>query len=380
MGKFYWSPTKLNVANSCIMKFYLKYFHPAKPKSLRLSAYVKGSLLHNLIENFWKNNGSEEEVMKKSSKKKYFDAESFAKYSRGKWMSLVIADEKAKDKIHWKNKDEKWYVANSLKDICMPLYDWIINEGPPVFIEESFDFFYGKERFKGRIDEIRLRDNKIVIRDYKSGYPSIKEMRLKHDPQLTIYNVGVVGLIKNNSFVREKLGLGKNLDDFMQGSVYTSPCIEEEFFMIEALYKIEKAENLKNNPSPKRKDFSNQEDFEMAVKIRKNTLDNIPKVMASTKRKDEHFFEVIKMVQGVKKNIFEMNVYPERGGKCDFCDIKYFCDSELEKVGSDFLIGKGGQAFLNFEKPAYLKKETPKELRKKRELMGQLKFRFKYRK
>ena len=73
-----WTPTRLETANYCIMSFYLKY--ELHKKGARLPVYAKGSLLHNVAENFWRNLGTEEEVAKKTSHKKYSNHEGFKKY------------------------------------------------------------------------------------------------------------------------------------------------------------------------------------------------------------------------------------------------------------------------------------------------------------
>ena len=91
-------------------------------------------------------------------------------------------------------------------------------------------------RFKGFMDEVRFGDNgKVVVRDYKSGRPWVGEMKLKHDPQLTIYNAGLCGLLKSDAGIRGALGLEGRLEEFMQGGIFTSQNIEGQFFMIEAL-------------------------------------------------------------------------------------------------------------------------------------------------
>ena len=50
MQKEFWSATKIDSANYCMMRYYLKYVDPLKPKPLKLSSYIKGRLLHGLIE------------------------------------------------------------------------------------------------------------------------------------------------------------------------------------------------------------------------------------------------------------------------------------------------------------------------------------------
>lgn len=45
-----WSPTRIDAANYCIMRYYLKYIE--KTPSLKPSFYLKGNLLHTIIKIF----------------------------------------------------------------------------------------------------------------------------------------------------------------------------------------------------------------------------------------------------------------------------------------------------------------------------------------
>ena len=345
MASFYWSATKINVANYCTMRYFLRYVRGVEP--LRLSAYVKGSLLHSIIENFWKRIGNPEEVKSTSKKfkdKKYFDEESFVKYVQGKWKRIIVADEKSKKKISWKYKEEPWIILDSLGKVAHPLYYNLLEQGPPIFSELSFDFEVGRKRFRGRIDEVRVENGKIILRDYKSGWPRVGEMKLKHDPQLTLYNVGLVSLCKQDKRIARKLGIEGKLEEFMSGALFVSPNIEEQFFMIEA---------LSLDPSK--------------VKI-------IPDVVNKTKRTDNHFFELIKMVEGTQESINRGIVYPERGKKCDLCDLKYACDKELKNANKGNFSEEDGQGILSFAVPSYAKKE---EIKPK---IKQKRIRFRYKK
>ena len=137
MSNFYWSATKVNVANYCTMRYFLRYVRKVQP--LRLSVYVKGSLLHSIIENFWKRIGNAEEVKSTSRKfkdKKYFDEESFVKYVKGKWKRIIVADKKSQKKISWRYDEEPWIILNSLDKISRPLYDNLLKQGAPIRSEE----------------------------------------------------------------------------------------------------------------------------------------------------------------------------------------------------------------------------------------------------
>jgi len=317
-----WSATRINTANYCRMKYYLTYADPDKPKPLRLSAYVRGSLLHGLIENFWDKLGTPEEVSKKTSKKKYYDAESFARYAQGKWSGIIFADDSVKEKykgyisqgntdesdkikshlIYWKDDQEKWIIKAGLKKECEPLFSCLINEGRPLFSELPFDFILNNRRFTGRLDEVRMNNGKVKIRDYKSGNPWVGDEKRDFDPQLTMYNVSLCSLCYSDRELAAKLGLESSLvDKFMGNPMYINPDFEVEFFMIDSL-GIDPA-----NP-----------------KIRE-----VPPLIVGSERRDEHFFEVIKMIEGIEESIRTRNIYPERGRKCDSCDMKLNCRTAL---------------------------------------------------
>lgn len=345
-----YSSSKIDAANYCVMKYFLKYCDENKIiKPLRLSAYAKGGLLHKVIEEFWVKLGTEEEAAKRQkTKKAYFDSESFADYVKRRWNQLIYADaalrdelkaateKKAREKIqgrliHWKNEEEKWAIKSSLNKISKPLFDELQKEGPPLYSELPFDFILLGKRFTGRIDEIRIRDNKVVIRDYKSGKPWIGNMKLNHDPQMTIYNTGLCSLCCDDEEFARTLHLEKESKKFMGNPIYVNEDFCHEFFMIEALPITTKAEDEK-------------------IYWEKNI-----KLIHQTTRTDNHFFEVIRMIDGVEKSISIGNVYPERGRKCDDCDERFACEETLKLAGQNITKDSRGQGFFSFAAPLYMK-------------------------
>lgn len=328
-----WSASRINTANYCRMRYWLKYVDPSKPKSLRLSAYVKGSLLHDLAQNFWKKLGTPEEVKSTSKKfkdKKYYDAESFSKYAQGKWTSIIFADEKSSEKIFWKDKNEKWVTRTNLPKICTPFYDFLIKEGPPLFAELAINASLDGRVYYGRIDEIRKSEGKIIIRDWKSGSPWMGEMKLKHDPQLTFYNFLLCSLANKDREFADKLGLEEKIvESYLGNPLYVDPNIELQFAMIESL----------------------------AIDLSDSKIKNAPQFIQSTYRTNENFFELVKMVDGMDRAIETGDIYPERGKKCDICDMKEACDKKLYDVDSGKFVGKNGQILLDFFTPHFLRKE-----------------------
>jgi rubrerythrin len=136
------------------MRYYLRYVDPIKPKSLRISPYVKGSLLHKLIEDFWQHLGTFDEVeqdkknnkKKSKEKKKYYDPESFGEYAQGKWTQTVIRNEKMEDpkkKIFWRDgyddNSEAWEIRAMMPKMTAALYRIIIEEGPPLYSEKALN-------------------------------------------------------------------------------------------------------------------------------------------------------------------------------------------------------------------------------------------------
>lgn len=351
-----WSASKINTANYCRMKHWLTYADPNKPKGLRLAVYVKGSLIHGLIENLWKKLGTPEEVSKKSSNKKYYDAESFAKHAQGKWQSIIISDnqlrekyEQEKDKekaeelknrlIYWRDKNQKYQIKGALKKICKPLFDYLHEEGPPLFTELPFNFVIGDKKFRGKIDEIRKREDKIVVRDYKSGSPWVGDMKSFFDPQLTLYNVGLCSVAYSNTEVAEKLGLERKIvEKFMGNPDFINPDFIMEFFMTDAL------------------------SIELGPRIK-----TLPPAIVSSYRSENHFSELLSMINGSQKDIDTGNIYPERGRKCDYCDMKIVCEDKLNEVGSGNLIDKKGQISFGFVSPSFMRnKEVDLEYKQER--------------
>ncbi len=335
-------------ANYCMMRLWLKKIKGEKSK--RLSVYEKGSLLHDIIKKFWDRLGTSEEAPKKRGEKRYSNAEEFADYVQRKWMQRVIGARESKNPILWRFEDEEWVIKHNLLGISHALFDILCEEGKPEFSELKFRFLIGNREFRGRIDDVRKRNGKVVIRDYKSGNPWMKDIKINNDPQLTLYNVGLCSCCYSNEGIARRLGLEDEVKRFMGHPFYINPNFELEYFMVEAPYYREQL---------KRKEWKRS-----------------PEIILPTKRREEHFFELLKMVDGIKKTIDTGEIYPERGDKCGNCDVNDSCEKELDKVGKGSEIDGKGQFFLSFALPVYIKKEED-EKQKTIKKSGQKTFRFK---
>jgi len=317
-----------------MMRGYLKYYDSTS-KELRLPAFKKGSLLHSVIEHFWEKLGTEEEVAKTKGKKggkKYSNAEEFAKHVRGKWFQLVIGSEKSNKPIDWEFENQKFVIGNSMTGICVPLFDELVKEGRPLYSEVPFEFVLGNRKFIGKIDEIRIREEKLILRDYKSGSPWIGDMKLNHDPQMTFYNVGICSKAYVDENFAKSIGLLEERASFMGHPIFISDKIHPEFFMVEAPYRRKKAIEEGNK--------------------------NLPEIIHKTSRRDEHFYELIKMIDGAEKNMRNGIVYPERGRKCDYCSMKKPCEDKLGSsiIGesAEYMLTKNEQMLFRFAAPHFI--------------------------
>jgi hypothetical protein len=355
------SSSQINEANYCTMKYYLS--RVLKRKSLRLVAYEKGNLIHRTIEHFFDFLGTEEEVEKDrkrrklaKEKKHFFDRDSFVDYVVKKWIQVIKGDERSRESAESEQNPEKrreilenticwgydgqgWVIKNKFPDICRPLFDFLIQIGPPLFSELPFNFLIGNYRIRGRIDEVRLIGGQIVLRDFKTGYPRFKEMKILRDPQLTIYNAGLCTQLKYDSEMRRIFGLEGKIDEFMAGGRFLSPNLREEFFMVEALAVDPATQKIP------------------------------PQVLIPATREDSDLYEVLDMIDGTRRKINEGIVYPESGKKCDDCDQKYNCLAESKKLCARHQEKVLAQPLLNLNPPIYTQPRTitePPKLRQPR--------------
>lgn len=328
-----WTASRIDCANYCRMRYYLRYIEHSK--ELRLSVFEKGGLFHNLIEHFWERFGKPEEIKRNrlgtiTSKKKYSNAQEFAAYTKGKWNQRVVSAIKSARPIAWRYWREWEDIRDKMVKVAPYLFNKIIEEGKPLFTEKQFRFSLGGRQFWGKIDEIRIRKGKVVIRDYKSGIPWLDKSKVKHDPQLTFYNTGLCALCYNDEELARTLNLENRAKKYMGNPIYIEPKFKEEFFMIEALPMIASPEDYPNLKKP-------------------------PQLLLKTKRTDNHFFELIKMIDGIEEAVRKGDFYPERGRKCSLCSMKVSCDKKLKEAGSGQLVDKNNQLHFDYVFPAYVR-------------------------
>ncbi len=336
MGKLIdWTYSKMDDYNYCILRGYLRWVDGVR--NLTIPAFIKGFLLHSSIEHFWDKLGTSEEVSRTRNKKggkKYWDADSFADYLSGKWTSLVIGSEHSGREIQWAYPAQKYQMKPQIRNIAFYLFPTLVERGKPLYSEISFRFILGHRRFKGKIDEIRVKDGKIVVTDFKSGSPRMGEIKRDHDCQMTMYNAGLCSLCYADEKFAESLGLEKERKSFFGHPNFVNENIEHEFVMIEAPY-------IRHLLSERGKA-------------------NLPEISLKTSRRENHFYEILHMLDGIEASLRQGIIYPQTGHKCDYCSMKTACKKRLEELTSTIPLERNGQAVMAFAAPLF-RRNIPKE-------------------
>ncbi|MEK6840339.1 MAG: PD-(D/E)XK nuclease family protein [Nanoarchaeota archaeon] len=322
MGYIDYSFSKLDDANYCLMRYYLRWIERAPYPNPPF--FFKGRFFHSLMENFWERLGTSEEVAMSRNKrdkngKKYSSNEEFADYVRRQWIHDIIQNKNSKvpgNVVNWDFKGQEFLMAEKMKEMAYHFFNPLIGLGKPLYQEKKFEFVFGHRKFRGRIDAIRFVNGKILIDDYKSGSPWIGPMKINHDPQMSMYNVGLAAICSQDENFAESLGLKENRNEFLNDPAYLVEEVENRFVMVEAPAYWARTEDKKK-------------------------IERVP-LIHSTSRKREHFYD------GVEKSIEQGIIYPERGRKCDGCVMKKACEEKLEDALRQFpqIRGQGLFAFV----------------------------------
>ena len=343
-----WSASKINDANYCRRKYCLK--HVLRDHEIIFSGFRRGKLVHSLIENFWNKLGERDEIRRNkngrvTSKKKYSNSDEFVDYAKGQWIYMMKQDEASEREIEWRFDNEMGIIRNDyFPKVCGPLFKALVKEGPPIKSELRFDFMLDGRRFAGYIDEVRLDKEEVIIRDYKTESPWLRQQKIEGNPQMTLYCVGLCALCYGDEEFARKLGLDDEREKFMGNPIYISSRVKPEFFMIDTLTR-------------------NQDEVK-----------TMPSLTYRTQRRDRDFHELLLNIEDVEGQISvflsrgEKRIPPtERGKKCDYCEMKRACKKRLEEELNDIeneqkpIQDKSGQTYFTYVPPYFRK---PKKRRK----------------
>lgn len=270
-----WTATNIDRATDCVFQFILTEIFKVPYKITPRQAL--GIFVHRALENFYKPDG----------KPLYSSAESFANAIAARWQ-FVFNRENPKiqgREVEFKNKDEIFILKAELKQICSLIYERYKNEEKPIETEFLFAFKFGDKNYRGRIDEIRKN---TTIREIKTGKRKPGEMKLKYDPQFTLYALALANICYNSKNFCEKIGTeykkNINLAEWLD---YLSSKLKLEYYFVreDKIYEMSR-------------DYINFNEFQIMVDGLERKIENA-------------------LIKGI---------YPERGRRCDTCIVKDFCD------------------------------------------------------
>jgi hypothetical protein len=126
--------------------------------------------------------------------------------------------------------------------------------------------------------------------------------------------------------------LEEQREELIKSSNHINPDFEEEYFMVEAPYLLEKMDADK--------DFARK-------------FSNRPEIIHKTKRTEEHFYHLINNIKTTKRNIQYGNISFEHGKKCDICDMKHVCRKYSTEPLETHVLDKKGNLLFSFMDPPY---------------------------
>lgn len=359
----YESATSIDAANYCKMRYFLTYVErvPTENKSV----FVSGQVLHALAEHFWDKLGT-----------KYSTVEQFCEHASKQFMYRVIKDQaraidllvamesslipenpekrvnlegrltkkgreelnkilgnraKLEKKIYkltksrikklnkelivWRDENDRWIIKDRVTKSAVLIYDWLMEEGKPFAVEIGFNFMLNGIRYRGFIDRIDIRGGHPLITDYKTGSkPVMRDMKLRKDPQMTFYGLGLAAGAYSDPEFAEAIGLDGEAKLLMGNPMFLSDKFRYRY-----------------------------------VEIGRDEIK-----VSETSRTDNDCHQLIAMIKGIRKAVIEGEIYPEWGRKCDYCPVSQSC---LEKTNKNYeTVNPGENHFFSFMVPPYAKK------------------------
>ncbi|MGB9707844.1 MAG: PD-(D/E)XK nuclease family protein [Candidatus Pacearchaeota archaeon] len=292
--KYVWNPTNIDEATYCPYKYFLIHFMGIqKPVT---GDMAKGIIMHKAAEYLYK-----KDKQTKLYQIRFRSAEDFANVIAGKkneegrgrkggWWNFIVANGTIQGKqIKWKNEAEPWIIREEIWQMCYKMYERLSKEPAPIHIEYKIPIFeINGHFFNGRIDSILYGPK---IRDIKSGHRVPGDMKLKYDPQFTLYALALGCLCNKDKEFAKSIGVSEEEAKQWGGNpIYLSDKIALEYLLI-----------MKDEIYP-------------------------------MKRNDINFYDFMEMIKGMEQQFESGNVFPERGRLCDHCEISQKCDELTKKL------------------------------------------------
>ena len=293
--KYIWNPTNIDEATYCPYKYFLIHF--LKVQKPVTGDMAKGIIMHKAAEHLYKRDKETGLYVIR-----YHSAEDFANAIAGKkkeeghgrsggWWNFKVAQGTIQGKpIRWKNDAEPWVIREEIWHMCYKMDERLSKEPAPIYIEYKIPVFEVQGHFfNGRIDSILYGPK---IRDIKSGHRTPGDMKLKYDPQFTLYALALGCLCNQNKEFAKSIGVSE-----------------------------EEAKQWGGNP------------IYLSDKIGLEYLLTMKDEIYEMKRDDIKFYDFMEMISGMERQFELGNVFPERGRLCDHCEINKECDKVTKKLG-----------------------------------------------
>ena len=304
-----WSPTTLTIASQCIRSLY--YYKKRIDVPITQDIAI-GLFLHSKLANFYKEDGTP----------KFKSPEAYESRLMGDWKRYPAKTGKIRGARIQHETGELYMLLPKIGGIAYKIYEEYSQQPAPLLVEypqtdrrrahtaklQIESKVDGKQIVKvlaGRIDEIRPN---LTIRDHKyTRRREFREMKRSYDLQLTHYALYLAGLISNSrelaQFLRVKEFLGVNeLPDLIS----LAQQINLEYHTMRAEYEYD--ENAKRR---------------LVIDV---------KIIPVGKRTEQHFHELLKIMDDLEERISKDAFHPNRGDHCDRCLYKEPCDQDSAKV------------------------------------------------
>lgn len=304
-GIRFWSPYSIDMAKECFFRWYLRYVEGIKPAGSK-GALEKGTHVHERAKEFF--------YLKDRS---YDSPESFADFAKRSWWVYLDRQYKQisegkREPIIWKDeKKEPGIRSAQIRNLAVPMFDLMVRNGKPESVETDFQLEIpglgldgGVLGLSGKIDAFHVRDNKIVIVDYKTGKP-LNETNINYGTQPTVYTLALLysGLARHE--LAKKVGLSKEeARHLLQNPDLIKDRIQFEYQMLEN--KFEDEDDI----------------WRVEVKV------------APTTRGEAHFQDLIRFIWGMEKSFRDGTIKPALGKRaCHWCEWREPCEKRAMQLG-----------------------------------------------
>lgn len=315
------SPTGLEATLECPRRRYLqkkfkkKITSPSLAKGTHMHRKIEELRLHHLRNQMGKN-------------PRYKSAEAFANVTAGDWHRQAIKEGKIKgNKILWEYENQGYVMKKEIKDICLRIYPALMKEqekNPPTIFKYltksgeikfrtgfEFELIYKGRGFLGEIDEVRKEEDKIIIRDYKTGKWGFVEKKLNYAFQPTEYEFIVCLELLRNESLRRVIGVTEDqVSEWIKNPEEMSNNVIFEYFMLDlpTQWDNEKKEYVVVERSP----------------------------IIRVERAEFHYKELcqnIDIVNAMLSDMQDQRFYPPfRGNHCERCFYQDECNDMTEKA------------------------------------------------